>query len=55
MKGSLGLNYFGFVPVMINAIQDQQDTITALKAENMRLDAGIRALERAVERSRAER
>ena len=49
-KGSLGLNYFGFVPVLINAIQEQQDTITALKTENTSRDARIKALEHAVQR-----
>ena len=53
-QGSLGLHYTGLIPVLINAIQEQQDTITALKAENMSLDARIRALEQAVERSRLE-
>ena len=54
-KGSLGLNYFGFVPVLIHAIQEQQDTITALKAENTSLDARIRALEQALQRLREPR
>src|SRR6266568_4691905 len=30
----LGLNYIGFVPVMIKAVQEQQTTINALKKEN---------------------
>ncbi len=30
----LGLNYIGFVPVVIKAVQEQQTTITALKKEN---------------------
>ena len=42
-----GINYNGFVPILINAIQEQQDTIVAL-------DARIRALEQALERSRPE-
>jgi hypothetical protein len=61
-KGSLGLNYLGFVPVLIHAIQEQQDTITALKdtitalkAENASVDARIRALEQALQRLREPR
>jgi hypothetical protein len=47
-----GINYIGLLPVMIKAMQEQQDIITALKAENVRLrqqdaslDSRIRALE----------
>jgi Chaperone of endosialidase len=47
-QGSLGLNYGGFIPVLINAIQERQDTITALTAENARLDVRLRALEQAL-------
>ena len=53
--GSLGLNYFGFVPVLIKAIQEQQETITALKAENANLDARLRALELGLQHSREQR
>jgi hypothetical protein len=41
----LGLNYMGLLPVMIKAMQEQQDIITALKAENTSLDARLKALE----------
>ncbi len=50
----LGLNYLGLVPVMIKAIQDQQDIIAALKAENATLDARLGTLEQALEQSRGQ-
>jgi hypothetical protein len=30
--GVLGINYVGLVPVLVKAIQEQQDTITTLQA-----------------------
>ena len=44
-NGSLGLHYTGLIPILINAIQEQQDTISAL-------DARIRTLEQALDRLR---
>ncbi len=52
-----GINYIGLVPVVIKAIQEQQATITTLKAENTELkeqnaalDARLVALQQMVER-----
>jgi hypothetical protein len=53
----LGLNYLGLVPVLIKAIQEQQATITALKAEQerqlKRLQARIARLERTAKKRNA--
>ena len=55
----LGLNYLGLVPVLIKAIQEQQTTITTLKAEQEKqleqLQARIARLERATKRRSAGR
>jgi hypothetical protein len=32
-EGTMGINYVGLVPVLIKAMQEQQETITALEAE----------------------
>jgi hypothetical protein len=50
----LGLNYMGLLPVMIKAMQEQQDIITALKSENTSLDARLKALEQALQQSRTQ-
>src|SRR5207244_1243495 len=38
-RQTLGLNYIGLVPVVINAIQEEHATILALQAENAELKA----------------
>jgi hypothetical protein len=43
----LGLNYMGLLPVMIKAMQEQQDIITAL-------DARVKTLEQALQQSRTQ-
>ena len=43
----LGMNYSDLVPVLIKAIQEQQQSIAELAAENAALRAQMTALERA--------
>jgi hypothetical protein len=49
-----GINYVGLLPVMIKAMQEQQDIIAALKSENTSLDARLKALEDALQQSRTQ-
>jgi hypothetical protein len=44
----LGMNYTSLLPVVIKAIQEQQATITALKAENAALNARLRGVEKSL-------
>ena len=44
-SGSMGVNYNGFVPVLIEAIKEQQTTIQCEKARIDELEARIEKLE----------
>lgn len=44
------VNYNKFIPVAVNAIQEQQQTIEELKKENIKLKKKVEALERLVKR-----
>ena len=47
-RQTLGLNYIGLMPVVINAIQEEHATIQALQAENAALKARLAAIEQAL-------
>jgi len=43
-KGTLAIDYVSLVPVLVKAIQEQQETITALKARVTSLEQTIEQL-----------